>query len=190
MNKTPSRLLAIAATSLALSFAATAANAQTPPPPASPGMMHGGPGMHGGRGVHGDFMTGFKRLHDKLNLNAAQEKQWQAALDTMKQNHEAMRKNHEQIKQQFDSMKSQPILDMNALHATHQRVEQQDAQLREQTAQAWLAFYNGLNDQQKTTVSSAFKERFAKMEQRREKMRERWEQYQKENKGAASAPAQ
>ncbi|WP_213296881.1 Spy/CpxP family protein refolding chaperone [Paraburkholderia sacchari] len=184
MNKTTSRLLAIAATSLALSFGATAANAQTPPPPAGPGMMHGGHGMHG------DFMMGFKKLHDKLNLNAAQEKQWQAALDTMKQNHEAMRKNREQLKQQFDSMKSQPILDMNALHAAHQRVEQQDAQLREQTAQAWLAFYNGLNDQQKTTVSSALKERFAKMEQRREKMRERWEQHQQDNKGAASAPAQ
>ncbi|MDR3095519.1 MAG: periplasmic heavy metal sensor [Paraburkholderia sp.] len=191
MYKTTSRLLAIAAASLALSFGATAANAQTPPPPASPGMMHGGPGMHGGHGMHGDFMMGFKKLHDKLNLNAAQEKQWQAALDTMKQNHEAMRKNHEQVKQQFDSMKNQPILDMNALHATHQQVEQQDAQLREQTAQAWLTFYNGLNDQQKTTVSSALKERFAKMEQRHEKMRERWQQHQKDHKGAgaASAPA-
>lgn len=190
MKKTTSRLLAIAAASLALSFGATAANAQTPPPPAGPGMMHGGPGMHGGHGMHGDFMMGFKKLHDKLNLNAAQEKQWQAALDTMKQNHEAMHKNREQLKQQFDSMKSQPILDMNALHAAHQQVEQQDAQLREQTSQAWLAFYNGLNDQQKTTVSSALKERFAKMEQRHEKMRERWEQHQKDNKGAASAPAQ
>jgi periplasmic protein CpxP/Spy len=179
MYKTTTRLLAIAATSLALTFGATAANAQTPPPPGGPGMMHGG-------GRHGDFMMGFKKLHDKLNLNAAQEKQWQAALDTMKQNHEAMRKNHEQLKQQFDSMKNQPILDLNALHTTHQQIEQQDAQLREQTAQAWLTFYNGLNDQQKTTVSSALKERFAKMQQRREKMREHWEQHRK---GAASAPA-
>ncbi|MCG5075734.1 periplasmic heavy metal sensor [Paraburkholderia tagetis] len=196
MYKTTSRLLAIAAASLALSFGATAANAQAnaqTPPPASAGMMHGGPGMHGGHGMHGDFMMGFKKLHDKLNLNAAQEKQWQAALDTMKQNHEAMRKNHEQIKQQFDSMKNQPILDMNALHTAHQKIEQQDAQLHEQTAQAWLTFYNGLNDQQKTTVSSALKERFAKMEQRREKIHERWEQHQKDHNGAgtgaASAPA-
>ncbi|MBV8261836.1 MAG: periplasmic heavy metal sensor [Paraburkholderia sp.] len=181
MYKTTSRLLAIAAASLALTVGATAANAQTPPPPlGGPGMMHGGPGMHG------DFMFGFKKLHDKLNLNAAQEKQWQAALDTMKQNGEAMRKNHEQMKQQFDSMKNQPILDLNAMHAAHQQREQQNQQLREQTAQAWLAFYNGLNDQQKTTVSSAIKERFAKMEQRHEQMRERWEQH---HKGGASAPA-
>ncbi|MEM5423133.1 periplasmic heavy metal sensor [Paraburkholderia ferrariae] len=180
MYKTTSRLLAIAAASLALTLGATAANAQTPPPPDGPGMMHGAPGMHG------DFMLGFKKLHDKLNLNAAQEKQWQAALDTMKQNGQAMRKNHEQMKQQFDSMKNQPILDLNAMHTAHEQVEQQNQQLREQTTQAWLAFYNGLNDQQKTTVSTAIKERFAKMEQRHEQMRERWEQH---HKGGASAPA-
>ncbi|MCP3726749.1 periplasmic heavy metal sensor [Paraburkholderia sp. CNPSo 3272] len=186
MYKTTSRLLAIAAASLALTVGATAANAQTPPPPGGPGMMHGDPGMHGGPGMHGDFMLGFNKLHDKLNLNAAQEKQWQAALDTMKQNGQAMRKNHEQMKQQFDSMKNQPILDLNAMHTAHEQVEQQNQQLREQTSQAWLAFYNGLNDQQKTTVSTAIKERFAKMEQRHEQMRERWEQH---HKGGASAPA-
>lgn len=173
MYKKTSRILAIAAASLALTVGA--AHAQTPPA--------GGQGMHG---MHrGDFMMGFKKLHDKLNLNADQEKQWQNALATMKQGHEEARKNHEQLKQQFDAMKNQPILDMNALHAARQQAEQQDAQLREQTAQAWLAFYNGLNDQQKTTVSTALKEHFAKMEQRGEKMRERWEQH----RGAASAPA-
>ena len=56
-------------------------------------------------------------------------------------------------------------------------MKQQDAQLREQTAQAWLAFYNGLNDQQKTTVSTALKEHFAKMEQRHEKMHQHWQQH-------------
>ncbi len=182
MYKTPSRLLAIAAASLALTFGATAVQAQTPPP-GGPGMMHG---PHGGPRMHGDFMMGIKKLHDKLNLNATQEKQWQAAVDTMKQNGQAMRKNHEQLKQQFDAQKNQPILDLNAMHNTHQQIDQQDAQLREQTAQAWLAFYNGLNDQQKTTVSTALKEHFAKMEQRHEKMRQRWEQHRK---GAASAPA-
>ncbi|RQH08471.1 periplasmic heavy metal sensor [Paraburkholderia dinghuensis] len=177
MYKKTSRFLAIAAAALALT--AGAAHAQTPPAGGMGGP--GGPGMHHMHG--GDFMMGFKKLHDKLNLNADQEKQWQAALNTMKQNHEQSRKNFEQLKQQFDSMKNQPILDMNALHTARQQVEQQNAQLREQNAQAWLAFYNGLNDQQKTTVSTALKEHFAKMEQRGEKMRQRWEQH----RGAASA---
>jgi len=189
MYKTTSRLLAIAAASLALTVGATAANAQTPTPPGGPGMMHDGPGMmHGGPGMHGDFMLGFKKLHDKLNLNAAQEKQWQAALDTMKQNGEAMRKSHEQMKQQFDSMKNQPILDLTAMHAAHQQIEQKDAQLREQTATAWLNFYNGLNDQQKTTVSTALKQHFAKMAQRHEKMRERWEKHPGDAAASAVKP--
>jgi Spy/CpxP family protein refolding chaperone len=181
MHKKTSRILAIAAASLALTVGA--AHAQTPPAAGGPGSP-AGPGMHQMHGMHGGgFMMGLTKLHDKLNLNAAQEKQWQTALDTMKKTHEQARKNHEQMKQQFESMKNQPILDMNALHAARQQAEQQNAQLREQSAQAWLAFYNGLNDQQKTTVSTALKERFAKMEQRREKMRERWEQ----RRGAASA---
>ena len=145
-----------------------------------------GPDPGGPGGWHGHFMKELTQLHDQLKLNADQEKQWQAALDTMKQNGQAMRKNHEQMKQQFDSMKNQPILDLNAMHTAHEQVEQQNQQLREQTTQAWLAFYNGLNDQQKTTVSTAIKERFAKMEQRHEKMREHWEQH---HKGGASAPA-
>ncbi|WP_296658018.1 periplasmic heavy metal sensor [Paraburkholderia sp.] len=172
MYKKTTRILAIAAASFAL--ATGAAHAQMPP--------QGGPGMHQ---MHGDFMMGVKKLHDKLNLNADQEKQWQAALDTMKQGREQARKSHEEMKQQLDSMMKQPILDMNALHAAHQKIEQARAQQHEQTAQAWLTFYNGLNDQQKTTVSTAFKEHFAKMEQRREKMREHWQQH----RGAASAPA-
>ena len=113
-------------------------------------------------------------LHGQLKLNADQEKLWQTALDTMKQNHQAMRESHKQMRDQFKSMESQPILDLNAMHAAHQKIEQQNAQLREQTATAWLNFYNSLNDQQKTTVSTALKKHFAKMHEHEHKMHERW----------------
>ncbi|MFM0292757.1 MULTISPECIES: periplasmic heavy metal sensor [Paraburkholderia] len=176
-TKKMSRVLAVAATALAIG--AGAAYAAQP-------ADHGGPGGPGGPGGwHGHFMKELTQLHDQLKLNADQEKQWQAALDTMKQNHEAMRANHDQIKDQFNAAQQQPILDLNAMAAAHQQVEQKDAQLRQQTTDAWLKFYNGLNDQQKTTVSTALKQRFAKMESRHEKMHERWEH----RKGPASAPA-
>jgi hypothetical protein len=81
------------------------------------------------------------------------------------------------MRDQFKSMQQQPILDLNAMHAAHEKIGQQDAQLREQTSAAWLNFYNSLNDQQKTTVSTALKQHFAKMEQRHEKMRERWQHH-------------
>jgi len=173
-TKKMSRVLAVAASALAIG--AGAAYAAQPP-------MHGGAGASGG--WHGQFMKQLTQLHDELKLNADQEKQWQAALDTMKQGHEAMRANHEQMKDQFKAAQQQPILDLNAMAAAHQQIEQKDTQLRQQTTDAWLKFYNGLNDQQKTTVSTALKQRFAKMESRHEKMRERWEHHQ----GAASAPA-
>ncbi|MBW0446782.1 periplasmic heavy metal sensor [bacterium M00.F.Ca.ET.228.01.1.1] len=171
-----SRALAVAATALAIG--AGAAYAAQP--------AHEGPGGPGGPGGwHGHFMKELTQLHDQLKLNADQEKQWQAALDTMKQGHEAMRANHEQMKNQFKAAQQQPILDLNAMAAAHQQIEQKDAQLRQQTTDAWLKFYDGLNDQQKTTVSTALKQRFAKMESRHEKMRERWQQHH----GAAPAPA-
>ncbi|EEA03472.1 conserved hypothetical protein [Burkholderia sp. H160] len=168
-TKKISRVLAVAATALAIG--AGAAYAAQPA---------GGPG-----GWHGHFMQDLTQLHDQLKLNADQEKLWQSALDTMKQNHEAMRANHEQVHNQFKAAQQQPILDLNAMAATHQQIEQKDAQLRQQTTDTWLKFYNALNDQQKTTVSTALKKRFARMEQRHEKMRERWEHQM----GAASAPA-
>ncbi|MBC8748070.1 MULTISPECIES: periplasmic heavy metal sensor [Paraburkholderia] len=172
-TKKMSRVLAVAATALAVGVGA--AYAAQPAEHA-----RGGPG-----GWHGHFMQELTQLHDQLKLNADQEKLWQNALDTMKQNREAMRANHKQVHDQFKAAQQQPILDLNAMAATHQQIEQKDAQLRQQTTDAWLKFYNGLNDQQKTTVSTALKQRFARMEQRHEKMRERWEH----QKDAAPAPA-
>jgi len=176
--KKMSRVLAVAATALAIGTGAAYA-AQSAAQSATQ------PAEHAHGGWHGHFMKQLTQLHDQLKLNADQEKLWQSALDTMKQNHEAMRANRKQAHDQFKAAQQQPILDLNAMAAAHQQIEQKDAQLRQQTTDAWLKFYNGLNDQQKTTVSTALKKRFERMEQRHEKMRERWEH----RKGAASAPA-
>ncbi|MFC0691562.1 periplasmic heavy metal sensor [Paraburkholderia humisilvae] len=179
MSKKTSRVLAIAAASLAIGVGA----AYAAQPSGAGGMGHDGPG-----GWHNHFMQEINKLHGQLNLNADQEKLWQTALDTMKQNREAMRANRKQMHDQFKSMEQQPILDLNAMHAAHQKIEQQDAQLREQTSTAWLNFYNSLNDQQKTTVSTALKQHFAKMEQRHEKMREHWQHRHGDAAASAAKP--
>jgi periplasmic protein CpxP/Spy len=185
-----SRILAITAAALAMTIGA--ANAATPaapdaPPPGGPGMAMGG---HGGHRMEMRMQQQLNELHGQLKLNADQEKLWQTALDTMKQNHAAMRESHKQMRQQFESMQQQPILDLNAMHAAHQKIEQQNAQLREQTATAWLNFYNSLNDQQKTTVSTALKKHFAKMHEREQKMHEHWsKQHGAPNAGGATPPA-
>jgi uncharacterized membrane protein len=191
MQQRISRLLAISAASFALSMGAiNAAHAQDAAPANTAGAHHAGwHGAHGRHGGPGGFMRGLKKLHDKLNLNASQEKQYQAALDTAKQNREAMRANFRQFRQQLAALKQQPVIDMNALHDAHQRLAQQNRPLREQTEGAWLAFYNGLNGQQKATISDALKARFAKASQRRAQMHEHWRQKHAENKNSAAAPA-
>lgn len=101
-----------------------------------------------------------KDLHDQLNLNAAQEVQWQAAVDAMRQSHSAARMNADEMQVKEAALLQKPILDLAALHAMHEQAEQADAQLPEQSAKAWLAFYSGLDNQQKTLVSTAFKQQF------------------------------
>ncbi len=80
-----SRFLAITAAALALSIGGVnAASAATPdaPPPGGPGMMGvpGGPGGHHGHGMEMRMKKQLDKLHGQLNLNADQEKLWQAAL--------------------------------------------------------------------------------------------------------------
>jgi periplasmic protein CpxP/Spy len=101
-----------------------------------------------------------RQLHDQLNLNADQEVQWQAAIDAMRDSHAAERMNADQMRQRTEAMLKQPILDLTALNAAHQKAEQQDAQLPEQSAKAWVKFYSGLNDQQKKTFSDAMRPQF------------------------------
>ncbi|WP_250492036.1 periplasmic heavy metal sensor [Caballeronia sp. GAWG1-1] len=190
------RILTAAATAVALTFGATAyaatSDAPPAPPPGGPAMMGGpgGPGGPGGHRMEERMKKQMEQLHSQLKLNADQEKLWQTAQDTMKQNRQAMRESHRQMHEQMKSLEQQPILDLNAMNAAHQKIEQQNQQLREGTTTAWLNFYNSLNDQQKTTVSTALKKHFAKMREHEHKMHERWGKRDGQHGGpGASAPA-
>ncbi|WP_250519336.1 periplasmic heavy metal sensor [Caballeronia sp. NCTM1] len=185
------RILTAAAAAIALTFGTAYAatnDAPPPPPPGGPAMM-GGPGGHGGHRMEMRMQKQLDELHGQLKLNADQEKLWQTALTTMKQNRQAMRESFRQMHDQMKSMENQPILDLNAMHAAHQKTEQQNEQLREQTATAWLNFYNALNEQQKTTVSTALKKHFAKMREHEQKMHERWGKHRGGPDGAPGAAA-
>jgi len=175
--RTSSRLLAGACAALALTVSAAYAAGDDMPA--------------AGHGEHHEHRAGMmhrlEALHAQLKLNPEQEQKWQSALATMKSSREAMRANHEKMRLQFQAARQQSILDLDALHAAHEQFEQRNMQLREQTTGAWLAFYDSLNDQQKTTVSTMLKKRFAKMEARRERMRERWEKRHGDAASDASA---
>jgi periplasmic protein CpxP/Spy len=100
-------------------------------------------------------------LHDQLNLNADQEAQWQTALFAMRESHAEAQTHAAELQQNTQTMLQKPILDLSAIHAAHLKTEQQDAQLPEKSAAAWLTFYNGLNDQQKKTFSDAMRPELA-----------------------------
>jgi uncharacterized membrane protein len=101
-----------------------------------------------------------RALHDQLSLTPDQEVQWQTALNAMQQSHAAERMNADQMQARTQTMLQQPILDLTALHALHQKAEQQDAPLAGQSANAWLKFYGSLSDQQKKTFSDAMRPQF------------------------------
>ncbi|MGN6318528.1 periplasmic heavy metal sensor [Trinickia sp.] len=178
-SRNPLRLLAATAAALTLSLGAYAA-----------GVQGSGPALDGGPGAawhhHGGFMMEkqLADLHARLKLTPDQDKLWQAALDTTQRDRAAERAEREKMHAQLKTMMQQPIIDMNALHSAHMQSQQDGARLRDETATAWLAAYNALNDQQKTMVSDTFKQHFAKMESMRERMHERW---QKRHDGATDA---
>jgi Spy/CpxP family protein refolding chaperone len=170
-----SRFLAVAGAALAMTFgAAYAADAADDGMPTSSTHAQSEPGGHNGGAA---FMRRLEALHAQLKLSPEQEKNWQSAVTTMKQNHQTMRASHQQMREQLKTLQQPSILDLDALHAAHQRVEQQNQQLREQTMTTWLTFYDSLDNQQKTIVSTAIKKRFAQMEARHKKMHDQWKQH-------------
>jgi Spy/CpxP family protein refolding chaperone len=178
-SRTSVRVLAAAAAALTLSLgAAYAAGVEGPGGSGAPWQHHDG-NMIGKQ---------LEQLHAKLKLTPAQEQLWQAAIDTMKRDRTAERANHEKMHEQFKAMQQQPILDLNALNAAHEQQMQENARLHEETAKAWLAVYNALDDQQKTMVSDLLKQHFARMGAIHERMHERWQQRQAASGASAANP--
>ncbi|RDU96555.1 periplasmic heavy metal sensor [Trinickia dinghuensis] len=169
ISRLSSRWVALAAAALALGFGTAYA---------AEGAMGAGGWHHGWHGRHHDdgmmLMMELGKLHNelKLTLTPAQEQAWQSALQTMKQAHEAARADHEAARKQFEALSRQSVIDLNAMHDAHEKLESQQHERREQVTAAWLKVYNSLNDQQKKVVSDDIKSRFARMEHRREWMKQ------------------
>jgi protein CpxP len=106
------------------------------------------------------FIPALRQLEPQLNLTPNQQTLWQTALDTMQESHVSARMNEDQLQQQIQTAQQQPIIDLRAVHAAHLKVEQEDDTLREQSANAWITFYESLNNQQKTSVSALLEPQF------------------------------
>jgi periplasmic protein CpxP/Spy len=106
------------------------------------------------------FIPALKQLAPQLSLTPIQQNLWQTAVDTMQESHVSARMNEDQLQQQIQAAEQQPIIDLRAVHAAHLKVEQEDDKLREQSANAWMTFYESLNNQQKTSVSAVLAPQF------------------------------
>lgn len=161
ISKMSQRWVAVAAAALALGFGTAYA--------AEEAMGGAGAWHHGWHGHHHDdgtmLMMELGKLHNelKLTLTPAQEQAWQKALQTMNQAREAARADHEAAHKQFEALSQQPVIDLNAMHDAHEKLQSQEHERREQVAAAWLDVYNSLSEQQKKVVSDDIKARFAHM---------------------------
>ncbi|RKP59183.1 periplasmic heavy metal sensor [Pararobbsia silviterrae] len=172
------------ATTLALT-AGGVAFAQSAAPGAPSGPHGGGWHHHHGHRHHGGLEHELMKVQPQLNLNAQQQALWQTAVNTTKANREQARALRKSDMAQFRSQLQAPILDLSALHAERQQQFQKFQQLHEQTEQAWLNVYNGLNDQQKTLVSAVIKADLAELRLRHGGPKQDW-QHRQPASGAAA----
>ena len=134
---------------------------------AAAGMGHHGMGQHGG--MKHDMMFG-EKLHQQLNLAAAQETQWQA----LKAQHDAMRKQmHESHLQTQAAIKAEldkPQPDLNAVNSLMEAAQDKSIAARKAFHKDALSFYTSLPQDRQAIVVGEIKGMMGKMQGMREKM--------------------
>lgn len=115
---------------------------------------------HGG----GTPLAMLGKVKSQLNLNTSQQQQWDAVVAQSKAARETARANFAQVHSalQAELAKSEP--DFAAVAAIGDSVHEQNAVLRKQVRDAWLALYATFTPEQKATARDAIKtglERFA-----------------------------
>lgn len=155
-----SRLAAIAAAAL-IGFAG-AASAQP--------FHHG---HHGGGDV---VMRSIAALKSQLNLNTSQQAMWDNAVAARKAARATSRTNLQNVHDTLTAELAKPELDLAAVASASDAARNANAALHTQVRGAWLNLYATFTPEQKAVVKNALSQRMAKMEQFRQKMRERHSQ--------------
>jgi Spy/CpxP family protein refolding chaperone len=118
--------------------------------------------MHGGTPL---AMLG--KIKSQLNLNTSQAQQFDAVVAQAKAARETARANFAQVHtaMQTEIAKAEP--DFAAVAAVADGVHQQNAALRKQVRDAWLALYANLNPEQKALARDTIKAGLDRFEARR-----------------------
>lgn len=129
-------------------------------------------GHHGG----GDVVMGIAALKDQLNLNTAQQAQWDSAVAAGKAARESARTAMQNVHATLQAELAKAEPDLGAVAAAADAAGNTAASAHRQARDAWLNLYNTFSPDQKTVVKSALQKRMARMEKFREKMQQRHSQ--------------
>ncbi|HKU86306.1 MAG TPA: periplasmic heavy metal sensor [Casimicrobiaceae bacterium] len=161
MKHRPGSTVAAIAAAALIGISGIAA-AQTPP-------RHHGPQGHHGKG---DFISAIAGLESELNLNTSQQAMWDNAVAAGKAARDNARSDRQKIRATLDAELAKAEPDLAAVAAASDGARNAGATAHRQVRDAWLALYGTFTPEQKTVVKNALKDKLARADAFRQKMRE------------------
>ena len=133
------------------------------------------PRHHGPHGHHGgsDFISAIAGLESELNLNTSQQAMWDNAVAAGKAARENARAERQTIRATLDAELAKAEPDLAAVAAAADGARNAGATAYRQVRDAWLALYGTFTADQKTVVKNALKDKLARMDAFRQKMRDK-----------------
>ena len=128
---------------------------------------------HKGHGRHGDFTQALAAIKGQLNLNTSQQVMWDNAVAQSKAARETGRANFGRVRDALQSELAKTEPDLAVVAAASEDVHAANAAVRKQAQNTWLSLYATFSPAQKAVVRDALRERVARMDSFRERMKER-----------------
>jgi protein CpxP len=124
---------------------------------------------HAGRPDRSSHQMFSEQLHQQLNLQPDQDRQWQALKDEEKSLHKKMKGSRTQLRDTANAEFAKSRPDLAALSTAADAAHEEIYTARREFHQHALAFYSGLSPEQQLVVVNAIKEKRQQMGQWREK---------------------
>ena len=128
---------------------------------------------HGHHGGDGDFLMGIGALKAQLNLNTSQQAMWDNAAAAAKAGRDAARASRQKVHDTLTAELAKPEPDLAAVAAAADAARDAGAAQHRQVRDAWLNLYGTFTPDQKAVVKAALQEKLSRMEQFKQKMRQR-----------------
>ena len=127
---------------------------------------------HHGRGG-GDVVMAIAGLKSQLNLNTSQQAMWDNAVALGKAARDSARATRQKVRDTLTAELAKPEPDLAAVANAADAARDAAAASRRQVRDAWLALYGTFTPDQKAVVKNSIQQHLTRMEQFREKMRQR-----------------